>query len=909
MRKVLIFVISLMASLSLQAVPAKPGIGLVGDEHYHYYTDSVHPVIPYAEHARRMQAAPRRMEQFASGFPTKGEVRTVVLLVSFKDVPFITPKEAFVRQLNEPNYRENGCSGSAYDYFTECSMGEFKPRFDVFGPYTLNEEMAYYGGNSGGGNDKNVDQMIIEACQKAEADGVDFSQYDLNKDGSIDNVFVFYAGYNEAEGAPQETVWPHRSVIYPSRTISGKKLYDYACTSELTGVRGTTMCGIGTFCHEFSHVLGLPDLYNTGTESTYTVGDWDLMASGSYNGNGRTPPSYSAFERFMTHWIVPEQISESRDYTLEPMVTSGKAYLLCPTTHSLNADYPTPNEWWMIENRQPVGGDAAKEALPGYGLLISHITYEHGRYSTNTFNNTTPLGYDICEANNIKPSKSSASDVFPGTMNIMQFAPQTNKGQTLDSLTLRGIRYVDAHTITFHLGDNDPNALHFEPAELPLIHTYVLDQKYDYHIEQALLTELHAQDTLYYVANTSRHFEISIDSLTWAKDTIWFSTTIDESIRQPLYIRYLGRQQCNSIRGTLTAGPKNRIMLAQISILGLAERPILIDTVRTLPAGEIGPYNFTCRWEEQPDAERYFLTLHQIFNEPGEDKQGFEQFGTEDEIRAEGWTANFLSRSSSIRGEGKYAILMNQAGNQLESPVYQSYLTSMQCWISQNYSTIGGGNNGTLLIEARRDDGTWDTLERLTVSPTTRAGIHTYPLDTTRHYCQIRFTNYKNNGTGGIIIDDYIAQLHQRIEVIYSGEQFPIEAPASEYAFSALQPGALYCYQLRCMEEKGCTRHYSPLSLPMYVQLQEVGDKVDKQIILDRVDSEHMTVYLKKPAPADTYVTVFDTAGRLYIHIPLVEGAIKTELDLSRLVPGQIYSVALHGRNIKGKGRAISFHL
>ena len=124
-------------------------------------------------------------------------------------------------------------TGSARDYFGDNSMGAFQPQFDVYGPYDLPNNMAYYGGNSGG-SDKNPRQMIIDACTLASNAGVDFTQYDTDNDGYVDNVFVYYAGYNEAEGASSNTIWPHRWVLANTSTkFNGKIVYDYACTSRI----------------------------------------------------------------------------------------------------------------------------------------------------------------------------------------------------------------------------------------------------------------------------------------------------------------------------------------------------------------------------------------------------------------------------------------------------------------------------------------------------------------------------------------------------------------------------------------------------------------------------------------------------------------------------------------------------
>ena len=146
-------------------------------------------------------------------------------------------------------------------------------------------------------------------------------------------LFIYYAGYNEAEHGPANTIWPHRWAVYPaalypsgsnyagtvaSVTFNGKRVFDYACTSELRGASGSNMCGVGTFCHEFGHVLGLPDYYDT-TGSQNTLNSWDIMDAGNYNNLGRTPPTYSVYDRFFLGYLIPEQESATANLTLNPI--------------------------------------------------------------------------------------------------------------------------------------------------------------------------------------------------------------------------------------------------------------------------------------------------------------------------------------------------------------------------------------------------------------------------------------------------------------------------------------------------------------------------------------------------------------------------------------------------------------
>ena len=263
-------------------------------------------------------------------FPLTGSAKSLVILVNFSDKSFVTanPQQSFNNLLNQDGYSTNGGTGSARDYFRDASTKAFVPQFDVVGPYTLPNNLAYYGENVSD-NDKNPRQMIIDACNLADANGVDFTQYDVDKDGYVDNIFVYYAGNNEAEGAPANTIWPHRWTLANYNTkFDGKIIFDYACTSELRSSSGSSMCGIGTFCHEFGHVLGLVDYYATDNSSHHTLSYWNIMDSGAYLNSGRTPPTYSAYDRFYLNWLVPIELKSSQLATLNPLNTSNKAILL-----------------------------------------------------------------------------------------------------------------------------------------------------------------------------------------------------------------------------------------------------------------------------------------------------------------------------------------------------------------------------------------------------------------------------------------------------------------------------------------------------------------------------------------------------------------------------------------------------
>lgn len=365
--------------------------------------------------------------------PVEGNIKSLVILVEYTDVKFATPnvRQAFTDMFNKQGYSDNKATGSVRDYFRDNSMGKFDPEFIVAGPYTLPEIMAYYGSNIPY-DDANAADMIVDACLLAEAD-IDFTQFDNDGDGVVDNVSVIYAGYNEAESANlSNSVWPHHWQIGKDVFIQGKQIYSYLCTSELKGYKGSEMCGIGTFTHEFSHVLGLPDYYPTNYSEHHTLSDWNIMDMGSYLNDGRTPPSYSAFDRFYLGWLVPIELKGSQDVTLEPLPQSNKAYIITKDgNHNLNGADPQPTEFFTLENRQKTGWDTY---LPGHGLLVTRINYNRSDWRNNSVNNSASrAGVKIMEADRISNEATLSGDPFPGTSNVTYYIPELRNKSLIEN--------------------------------------------------------------------------------------------------------------------------------------------------------------------------------------------------------------------------------------------------------------------------------------------------------------------------------------------------------------------------------------------------------------------------------------------------------------------------------------------
>lgn len=349
-------------------------------------------------------------------FPVFGEQKGLVVLVEYQDVEFEhSDHDYFHRLLNEEGFSDHGSKGSARDWFITNSNGQFRPEFDVYGPVKLPNERSYYGKNGvDSSRDYNAYMMAIDVCDLLD-DEVDFSQYDRDNDGIIDNIFIFYAGDGEHESGVSSAVWPHSWDIKsacPDKQFlyDGVQLDHYACSCEYFS-RYDRADGIGTFVHEFSHVMGLPDLYQTASYGTtpFTPGPWSVIADGSYNNEGLTPSNYSSFEKCALGWLEFQPLTEGV-MELPDLTQSNVAYVL-PTEK--------PNEFYFFENRQQQGND---EFLPGHGMLVWHVEYKEDLWQRNEVNNVELRQHvDIVEADNEKTEETRDGDVFPGTMNVTSF--------------------------------------------------------------------------------------------------------------------------------------------------------------------------------------------------------------------------------------------------------------------------------------------------------------------------------------------------------------------------------------------------------------------------------------------------------------------------------------------------------
>jgi M6 family metalloprotease-like protein len=331
-------------------------------------------------------------------FPTTGSRKLICILMGYKDKAFTKTQSDFNNLFNQVGYNAGGATGSVKDFYNEASYNQFDLTVTVAGPYTAANNMSYYGGNNAQGDDTNPRALVSEAITAADA-SVNFADFDNDGDGTVDGVYILFAGYGEEAGASADCIWSHAWSLASPVTKDGKSISKYSCSPELSGTSGTTITAIGVICHEFGHVLGSPDYYDTDYKTGGQfdgTGKWDLMAGGSWNNSGITPAQHNAYTKVKVYgWATATVLSAAANVTVNNAETNKSFYQINSTT---------ANEYWIMENRQQVGFDTN---LPGHGLIIYHVSANVG---TSAINATYPQRmYPVCANATSNPGTTAAT--------------------------------------------------------------------------------------------------------------------------------------------------------------------------------------------------------------------------------------------------------------------------------------------------------------------------------------------------------------------------------------------------------------------------------------------------------------------------------------------------------------------
>lgn len=484
MKKIILSIALAMLTLTASAVPARRTqrtltlsdgtqvtATLSGDENYHYWKtadgrafvmneENIPQEISLLQAQSKLQAkvqarnahriAKRTKHKAAWGAetnPISGERKGLVILVNYKDKKMQHTQAEYNDYFNKAGYSDNNCTGSVRDYFLSQSYGKFSLDFDVMGPVTLSKNLSYYGDNDSDGNDKHAAEMVAEAVKLAVS-GIDLKRYDWDGDGYVDQVYVVYAGYGEHADAPANTIWPHEFELSEAAkyndgpgaiTINGVTIDTYACSSELRGSSGNKMDGIGTACHEFSHCLAIPDMYDTSADGeNFGMNVWDLMDYGSYNGEdgyGETPAPFTSYERMYCGWLTPVELTQPCNVNDMPAITKEPvAYLI------RNANPKFPGEYYLLENHQQESWDAY---APAHGMLILHVDFNSDVWKQNTVNNVAShQRMTIIPADGKLSHYNTAGDTWPGTSKKTALTDSSNPAAKLYNLNSNGRKFM-----------------------------------------------------------------------------------------------------------------------------------------------------------------------------------------------------------------------------------------------------------------------------------------------------------------------------------------------------------------------------------------------------------------------------------------------------------------------------------
>lgn len=717
-----------------------------------------------------LKAGSNPQKEKLNNFPTIGEVHSLVILVQFADTKFSTvgsdAHQFFNNMLNEPGFTySNGANGSARDFYLNSSNGRFQPQFDVIGPVTLPEKYSYYGANQGSSvdNPARLEQFVREACTLADP-LVDFSQYDHNQDGYIDNIYFFYAGKGEADSGDGNAIWPH-SAYYSdmakdaglsetSLKLDGIEVGNYTCSNEINGTLITPQpAGIGTFVHEFGHVLGLADHYDVNYGmTTFAPGSFDTMAQASYNNNGNTPAAFSAYERACLGWLDLTVLKNGVDTlnVLPDLNDSNKAYVV-PVGGTNDQEY------FIMENRQQKGWD---KFIPGHGMLLWHIDYDAKAWEKNELNITgTHQRVDIVEADNKLTDNTRAGDPFPGTSNVTQCNLTSwagGKVMSLDDIEEKdGIINLMLGGLNLKLNTPDVKVTEIQDSSIVVGWTDVPVAKR-------------------YVLNISSVVNGKKESLPLYNNKVYTAA-------QPsLHVEGLSPETTYEI--TLQANRGSYSSDVYTQQLTTAAIPFSKYYVTDVKATAVGKTGFTASWKGMEAADDYVVTLHKLVYATEATQKGYD-FSKELEGMPSLWKTNG-NLSMNNYGEESPCLRLNKIDTYLKMASAGNRISSVKFFAKSSSST-----KATLAVEAYQN-GEWKQIATLQGGADMASG-DTYSYDLPELADSVRL-NVIQRTSGAFYIDDVLLGCNALIHEPVAAYQKVSTNGKTEFAFSGLETDATY---------------------------------------------------------------------------------------------------------------------
>ena len=761
-------------------------------------------------------ATPRRIR--INDFPTIGRQKTLVILWEFSDLGFTSisdPKAFFNGLLNTEGFTWNctGINGSARDFYLDSSNGQFDPDFVVVGPVKLSNTATYYGEDTGtgtnNGQDARISEAIIESC-KALDDQIDFSEYDTDGDGKVDNIYFFYAGNGQAD-TPNGTnyIWPHSWYLKgegdngwgKELILDGKRIDRYTCSNELRYRSDGEIVptGIGTFVHEFGHVLGLADHYDTSYGMfTFGLGSWDTMATGAYNNDMNTPPTFSAFERAELGWLDYQELNTDADSIniLPNLADCNKAY-------RVSVDGTDGREFFVMENRQKTGWD---QYLPGHGMLLWHIDIDTTAWNNNAVNtDMTHQRIDIVEVDGTSTDATRNGDIMPGASNVTQWQLQSWAGDNLVKID--------------HVAERNDT-----------VRMVLAGTNYKLPAPEALLVS-NVQDSSMVVTWTP------VEDAECYKLAAY--TTDEDGSRSFVsgfnYKVYPDVAQLN-IDGLV---PLTDYTLSVFASLASYNSDTIIVAAQTLPlafakkmpegleATDVAEHGFTGKWNELDGATDYLVYLYKHSYTHGTTPMGYD-FTDKYDGMPQLWNTSSQTYYSvkGYYGNAAPSLRLSSTDDYLVVAYPEAKIDNLTFWARSSKS----GNK--LHIDADYGDG-WTEVATLD-APTTGTTLNA----TANGAVKMRIRMEKASGFA--VVDDVVADCHTILRqnvADYNGRK---TGGKTQIAFSGLDEGATYSYRIQATD--GMDFSYTsaecqiklPVSLGITDAFAEVNGRNDSYDLLGR---------------------------------------------------------------------------
>lgn len=711
-----------MASVALTASAAEPVKATVVPGSFHCFPAGapVEYVTPDGSNPCLLKA--RRVDKLGNSkwdntdghdlreIPTEGSPEILVILVQFADQKFAPslgdPNAIITDMLNGDNFTYQGAAGSARAFYSYTSAGQFTPKFNVVGPVTVSKNEKEYVTPSvpemKPGTQESVypASRMIEEAVKLVDDQVDFAKYDSNSDGTVDFVYVFFAGRGATTGGNRDTtVWPHAftltSGIGAPVELDGVKIDRYCCSAEV-GQNGK-LSGIGTFCHEFGHVLGLPDLYDTSNNNgqaskCFTPGTYDCMDGGNYNNDEHSPATFSIYEQYALEWTRPVTITGAADLTLLPLAARSFGYKVNTSK--------APTEYFLFENRAPVFND---RYLEGHGMIAWHIDFNLDAWTNNVPNNiASHQRIDIEEADGTEDRFSRDGDVFPGTAGVHEFfsagVPSfadwdyNSTGYDISNI----IRHPDG-TVSFSVISEDGKTMAGTQIAMP--------------VAEVKATSSSTATLAWQPVEGATGYMVSV------YDPDHFDGVLIKDFVDGYCFRNVGEATSLTVEG-LKPGKKYAAYVYAINDANASrmDRPVEFATLggddinaATNLYAHCDNGEVTISWDTAADADRYELTL--ALPLPSENVSETQTTGFDGKLLPEGWTsdARYWERDTYC-GQATPSLRFMTAGQKLTTSAAADDIRTLSFWACKHDSegcfldVYGVDANGSMLYVDRISD-------------------------------------------------------------------------------------------------------------------------------------------------------------------------------------------------------------